>query len=292
MLRIGGFINIIIAIAHVIGLFWANQMFELTGIGNEMKELFEIHTTLPYLMTFFVSIIFFVFGLYGLSADNRIRKLPFLKTGIFVIAGIYILRGLGELIFDTLLKSNSVSESVFSLFALTVGVLYLIGGLKKWNNLKFPMKNKIIIHLVLVTILASCKNDNEDMPEANCTAKNYFSEYSTRNFEMGFSTWSFGPNLQDVEDTYQFIDTNADMYSEHIDDKIPWNAWMNNLPLPIEFLDEIESRTSKIIENKKLLLSISLLNSDRSELAEDFDETIPIYTSLNDIEIEEAYFLS
>ncbi len=47
-----------------------------------------------------VAIVFFIFGLYGLSADNKYRKLPFLKVGIFVIAAIYLLRGIGELIFE------------------------------------------------------------------------------------------------------------------------------------------------------------------------------------------------
>jgi len=95
MLRLGGYINILIAIGHIVGLIWAEQVFEVTGIGNEMKELSEVHSTLPYLMTVFVAIVFFIFGLYGLSADNKFRKLPFLKPVIFIIAGIYMFRGLG-----------------------------------------------------------------------------------------------------------------------------------------------------------------------------------------------------
>ena len=95
MLRLGGYINILIAIAHIVGLFWADQMFEVTGIGKEMRELSKLHTTLPYLLTFFVSIVFLFFGLYGLSADNKFRKLPFLKPTIFTISGIYIFRGVG-----------------------------------------------------------------------------------------------------------------------------------------------------------------------------------------------------
>ena len=83
MLKLGGYINIIIAIAHIIGLFWADQMFEVTGIGKEMTELAQTHFSLPYLMTIFVAIVFFIFGLYGLSADNKFRQLPFLKLAIF-----------------------------------------------------------------------------------------------------------------------------------------------------------------------------------------------------------------
>ena len=98
-----------------------------------MRELSIIHHSLPYLLTICVSIVFFIFGLYGLSADNKFRKLPFFKSVIFIIASIYIFRGLGELIVDTLTKTNSLIEIVYSLFALTTGFLFLIGGIKKWN---------------------------------------------------------------------------------------------------------------------------------------------------------------
>ena len=131
MLKIGGYINIAIAIGHLIGLIWAEQMFEVTGIGKEMSELAQTHSSLPYLLTFFVSIVFFVFGLYGLSADNKFRKLPFLKIGIYGIAGIYIFRGLGELISDCIQGTNTLLEIMYSIFALTIGLLFLVGGLKK-----------------------------------------------------------------------------------------------------------------------------------------------------------------
>lgn len=134
MLKLGGYINIIIAIAHIIGLFWADQMFEVTGIGKEMTELAQTHFSLPYLMTIFVAIVFFIFGLYGLSADNKFRQLPFLKLAIFTIAGIYLLRGIGELIFDLeKQQANQFLEITYSLIAFFVGLLFLLGGLKKWK---------------------------------------------------------------------------------------------------------------------------------------------------------------
>ncbi|AUP77726.1 hypothetical protein [Flavivirga eckloniae] len=133
MLKIGGYINIVIAIAHLVGLIWAEQMFEVTGIGKEMIALAQSHFSLPYVLTIFVSIIFFVFGLYGLSADGKLKELPFLKPAIFIISGIYIVRGIGELIFDlSKQQANPIAETIYSLIALTIGILFLIGGLKKW----------------------------------------------------------------------------------------------------------------------------------------------------------------
>jgi len=133
MLKLGGYINITISIGHIVGLFWAKQMFEITGIGEEMRKLSQINSSLPHLLTILVAIMFFIFGIYGLSADRKFRKLPFLKTVIFLISGIYLLRGLGELISDIIQGSNTLSETIYSIFALIVGLLYLFGGLRKWN---------------------------------------------------------------------------------------------------------------------------------------------------------------
>ncbi len=134
MLRLGGYINILIAIGHVVGLIWAEQMFEVTGIGKEMNELAQTHSSLPYLLTVFVAVVFFIFGLYGLSADGKFKKLPFLKLSIFGIAGIYIFRGIGEFIFDiSQQEAPPMTETIYSLIALGIGLLFLFGGLKKWN---------------------------------------------------------------------------------------------------------------------------------------------------------------
>ncbi|MEN9639058.1 MAG: hypothetical protein RLZZ262_926 [Bacteroidota bacterium] len=136
MLRLGGYLNIIIAILHVVGLIWADKMFEITGIADEMKEAAEVvHPLYPYALTVIVAVVFFVFGLYGLSADNKFRKLPYLKPVIFVIAGIYLLRGVGELIFDIAWQNAQQGlEIAYSLVAIFIGLLFLIGGLKKWKT--------------------------------------------------------------------------------------------------------------------------------------------------------------
>lgn len=140
MLKLGGYINILIAVAHIAGLFCADKMFEITGIGKEMTELAQIHSLLPYILTIFVSIVFFIFGLYGLSADNKFRQLPFLKPIIFAIAVIYLLRGIGELISDLeKQEANQFLEIIYSFIAVFIGLLFLIGGLKK---LKLDQMNK------------------------------------------------------------------------------------------------------------------------------------------------------
>lgn len=133
MLKIGGILNIIIAIAHIIGLFWAEQMFEKTGAEEGMQKLAEINHTLPYLLTVFVAIMFSVFGLYGVLADSKIRKLPFLKFGIFIIAFIYLFRAIGEQSYNIFKGTTTKPETIQSIIALIIGLLFLFGGYTKWT---------------------------------------------------------------------------------------------------------------------------------------------------------------
>ncbi len=150
------------------------------------------------------------------------------------------------------------------------------------------MTKTVLYTLLGLLFLSSCDKDNNT--PLSCKNNNSLNVITQRKFKMGFSTWSFGPNEADKDQTYHFIDLNSDIYSEQIDYKIPWNSWINNSTLPIEFTNEIDSRVSKRLNMHKLLLSVSLLNTDRSNLLKDYDGSIPNYSSLNDTNIENAYF--
>ena len=150
-----------------------------------------------------------------------------------------------------------------------------------------------IFRLILTStiLLASCgKEDPAPTDIENCPANPFADNFSIRNFRMGFSTWSYDATLDGRNQTYSFLRNNGDVYSEHIDNKIPWSAWMNGTDLPVAFVNEIQGRVDNKISSNELVVSVSLLNSARSELAEDFDGTVPAYISLADQSIEDAYF--
>ena len=132
MLTLGGYINIIIAFGHIVGLFWAKKMFEATQIGETMNRLEKIHPNIPHILTIAVASGFFIFGLYGLSADGIIQELPYLKTGTFAIGAVYMLRGLGVLIYRAIAGSYSSKDVLFSTIAVFIGFLFLLGGFNKW----------------------------------------------------------------------------------------------------------------------------------------------------------------
>lgn len=137
---------------------------------------------------------------------------------------------------------------------------------------------RLFIICLFAVALVSCNKD-EPQPEPE-----------SRNYKMGFTTWPYGPNPENVDDTYAYLEANGDIYAEHIDNNIPWSALINDSPLPAEFTQNIDFKVSNRLANRQLLLSVSLLNLDRSDLAPDLDGSVPDYISLSDQEIEDAYF--
>ncbi len=144
----------------------------------------------------------------------------------------------------------------------------------------------IIFSVILGSANFSCR---KEAPSTDCPSieLNVHSDY--RRFMMGFSTWAYALEANAVAETYQFIEQNSEIYSEHIDNKIPWDSWINATTLPAEFVSEIAGRKSRRLADKKLSLSVSLLNINRNDLAPDFIDSLPFYHQLNDQHIVDAY---
>ncbi len=148
------------------------------------------------------------------------------------------------------------------------------------------LKCFIIIPSLLITFCLGCQ---EAGLAPLCETPSFFSDYAERKFKMGFSTWSFGPDESDRRETYQFISKHADVYSEQIDEYIPWRALEANAPLPEALQADLDFRFAQRPVGHDLLLSVSLLNIDRSDLLADSDGYRPAYEGLDDAKIAEAY---
>ncbi|MGI9112095.1 MAG: hypothetical protein ACR2GT_07860 [Gaiellaceae bacterium] len=126
-LRIGGWANLAIAAAHVIGLISARTFFGWVGIEHEMRELAEQGAALPYILTLITAGFFLVFGLYALSGAGELRRLPLLRPALILIAVIYVLRAtLVGGIADVL--AGDAKQSVSAAIALLIGLCYAFGA--------------------------------------------------------------------------------------------------------------------------------------------------------------------
>jgi len=157
---------------------------------------------------------------------------------------------------------------------------------------KFPF-NLFILFILGLALLACDKNEDEDPSTGECCPNDQLpilNEIDQRNFKMGFTTWPYNDQLGGQDTTYAFLRAQGDIYAEHIDDKIPWSAWIDSTALPQEFVNNIQGRKGRRINGNELLVSVSLFNNLRTDLAEDYNGSTPAYDSLNQPNLIDAYF--
>jgi len=84
---------------------------------------------------------FFIWSFYAFSGAGFLPRIPLLRLGLFLICGIYILRGLDLIIAIVSRFSGAVIELkfyVFSAAALVIGDLFLLGIRMLWKTWKTP----------------------------------------------------------------------------------------------------------------------------------------------------------
>ncbi|HEU0064824.1 MAG TPA: glycosyl hydrolase 53 family protein [Flavisolibacter sp.] len=149
------------------------------------------------------------------------------------------------------------------------------------------MKNQYIIFIIIS--LCICGGCTKHSPSNACGNSTFPSDFTSRNFKMGFTTFPYAADYNARISTYNFIGNNSDIYSEQFDNYIPWKALINNIALPKDLTDDIASRLSLKPAGKQLMLSVSLLNIMRDGLLADIDGSLPAVTSINDTSILNAY---
>lgn len=153
------------------------------------------------------------------------------------------------------------------------------------------MRNITLLVLALCLIL-SCKEEKTETPLEDlktCYEPGDTVVIESRTFQMGFSTWPYAPTLEAKESTYEFINNNSDIYSEQLDDHIPWMSIMDNRPLPEPMIKDLNERI-RLKLNKDLVLSVSLFNSGRDGLITGYNGEAPTYTKISDQAIEDTYY--
>jgi hypothetical protein len=97
---------------------------------------------------------------------------------------------------------------------------------------------------------------------------------ATRSFYMGVTPWPADFTEQEVNNSYDFINSHCDIVSHHFDDGIPYEEAFANLPMPQRFQQEVQTRKIKITAGKKIFLSVSALNLSRKEKADYYSNVI------------------
>ena len=88
----GAVLHFLIAIGHLVCLFFLEKAFNAYGIWELMNSLCLGHTWALYVITIDLAIGFTLAGLYALSASGDIIRLPLQRLAIITIVAVYGIR--------------------------------------------------------------------------------------------------------------------------------------------------------------------------------------------------------
>ena len=135
-LVLGGILSFFAGLLHIAIIMGGADWYRFFGAGEELALMVEKGSWYPAVLTFAISIVLFLWGVYALSGANIVRKLPFLKVALILISLVYLFRGIAvvpiyfiqpEMVDQFLVWSSAI--------CLVYGGLYSIGTAKAWHRL-------------------------------------------------------------------------------------------------------------------------------------------------------------
>ncbi|MBQ4879066.1 hypothetical protein J8M21_17765 [Pseudoalteromonas luteoviolacea] len=117
------------AFLHLGCIIFGAPWYRFFGAGERMAAMAEAGKLEPTLTTLVIASALSTWGVFALSGAGVIRRLPFLKSVIFMVALVFIGRGIAFPFIMPLLPENSFTFwIVSSLICLTIGLCYALGG--------------------------------------------------------------------------------------------------------------------------------------------------------------------
>ncbi len=136
LLLVGGVLTGIVALLHVVIIFGGPPWYRFFGAGERMAQLAARGSYSPAIVTATIATVFSVWTLYALSGAGVIRRLPFLRLALLLIAAIYLARGvLGVPVvlfvddpYTRQLRDRTTFMIVSSAISALLGLCYAVGA--------------------------------------------------------------------------------------------------------------------------------------------------------------------
>lgn len=133
MLKAAATLQFLLAAGHLLCLFRLDDAFRVYHIDAFMERLSQTSPALPVLITIGVACGLAGCGLYALSADGALPRLPLLHPVIYAIAAVFLLRGILGFAAMTAAGQAPVTELAAAAISSTVGLLYLLGAIRTFK---------------------------------------------------------------------------------------------------------------------------------------------------------------
>ena len=142
LLLLGGGLTGAASLLHVAIIFGGPDWYRFFGAGERMARLAAAGSIYPAVVTAGIASILAVWALYAVSGAGLIRRLPFLRVALVVIAAIYLIRGIlgipvvlfADDPYSNQLKVRMTFMAVSSLICVCLGVCYAAGALTQLRH--------------------------------------------------------------------------------------------------------------------------------------------------------------
>ncbi|MCF6435860.1 hypothetical protein [Pseudoalteromonas sp. MMG022] len=112
------------ALAHVGCIVFGGDWYRFFGAGEQMALMAEQGLWYPTIVTTAIALLLSIWGLYGLSGAGVIKRLPFTKLALLLIACVFLLRGVCFVGLMPMFPENSLT-----FWLVSSGICVFIGGL-------------------------------------------------------------------------------------------------------------------------------------------------------------------
>ncbi len=119
LVLLGVILHFVIGVGHLACLFCLETVFSIYGINGLMDEIATHGAWLPYLITVFIALAFFLAGSYGLSVLGLIRQMPLQKAAVITMLIVFFGR--------TIWGITMLVENFSWLEMSSTGVAFLLG---------------------------------------------------------------------------------------------------------------------------------------------------------------------
>lgn len=138
VLKLAGILTAITSIMHVAIIVGGADWYRFFGAGEEMAVMHEQGSTYPAVITGVIAIILAIWSAYAFSGAKVLRKLPFTKVVLSLVASVFLARGLlgiPAVIYSDSPYMSELAESmtfmvVSSLICFIIGSCYGLGAYK------------------------------------------------------------------------------------------------------------------------------------------------------------------
>jgi putative oxidoreductase len=142
LLVAGGVLTGAASLLHVGIIFGGPEWYRFFGAGERMARLAARGSIYPAVVTAWIALVLGIWALYALSGAGVIRRLPFVRLALVLIAAVYLARGIlgiplvlvADDPYARQLRAKMTFMVLSSMVCIFLGLCYALGAARLARN--------------------------------------------------------------------------------------------------------------------------------------------------------------